>query len=176
MGPQSIVLDPSQNCLQPHIVMHEIGHAIGFYHEHSRPDRNKYVEIIYSNIDMIDPKLRNDYRLLNRSEVNSLGVGYDYNSIMHYDRYRTIVDSNGSYVRLEIIRPRDPNITIGEARGLSPLDIIQTNKFYSCSKLYMLSKRSAVCCLITAVLWILYLQCVQLRHTPRCCQQHKILV
>ena len=149
MGPQSIVLDPSRNCLQPHVVMHEIGHAIGFYHEHSRPDRNKYVKIIYRNID---PKFWNDYRLLNQSEVDSLGVGYDYNSIMHYDRYRSTVDSNGSYVRLETIRPRDPNITIGEARGLSPLDIIQTNKLYSCSKLYMLSKRSAVCCLITAVL------------------------
>ena len=142
MGPQSIVLDPSQNCLQPHVVMHEIGHAIGFYHEHSRPDRNKYVKIIYRNID---PKFWNDYRLLNQSEVDSLGVGYDYNSIMHYDRYLGTVDSNGSYVRLETIRPRDPNITIGEARGLSPLDIIQTNKLYSCSKLYMLSKRSAVC-------------------------------
>ena len=110
------------------------------------------MEIIYSNISRIDPTLQKEYILLNLSEVNSLGVGYDYNSIMHYDRYLGTVDSNGSYVRLETIRPRDPNITIGEARGLSPLDIIQTNKLYSCSKLYMLSKRSAVCCLITAVL------------------------
>ena len=120
--------------------MHEIGHAIGFYHEHSRPDRDEYVEIIYSNIDMLDPTFRKDYRLLNPSEVNSLGVGYDYNSIMHYNRYRSVVDSN---VKLEVIRPRDPNITIGEAHGLSPLDVIQTNRLYSCSKLivyYMLPK------------------------------------
>ena len=115
--------------------MHEIGHAIGFFHEHSRPDRDEYVEIITSNIDMIDTKFWNDYTLLDPSEVNSLGVGYDYNSIMHYDRYRSTVDSNGQYVRLETIRPRDPNITIGQAYGLSPLDIIQTNRLYSCSKL-----------------------------------------
>ena len=115
--------------------MHEIGHAIGFFHEHSRPDRDEYVEIITSNIDMIDPTLQKEYRLLNSSEVNSLGVGYDYNSIMHYDRYYGTVDSNGQYIEKEIIRPKNPNITIGEARGLSPLDIIQTNRLYSCSKL-----------------------------------------
>lgn len=156
MGAQSIVLDPSQNCLQPSVVMHEIGHAIGFYHEHSRPDRDEYVEIIYSNIDMLDPTFRKDYRLLNPSEVNSLGVGYDYNSIMHYNRYRSVVDSN---VKLEVIRPRDPNITIGEAHGLSPLDVIQTNRLYSCSKLtvyYMLPKESAACCLSTSHEFCIY--------------------
>ena len=135
MGAQSIVLDPSKNCPQPHIVMHEIGHAIGFYHEHSRPDRDEYVEIITSNIDMIDPGLQGEYQLLETSRINSLGVGYDYNSIMHYDRYLGTVDSNGQYIQKEIIRPKDPNITVGEARGLSLLDIIQTNLLYSCSKL-----------------------------------------
>ena len=135
MGAQSIVLDPSKNCPQPHIVMHEIGHAIGFYHEHNRPDRDEYVKIITDNIDKLDPEFQDQYDRLKTSWVNSLGVGYDYNSIMHYGRYFGIVNSNGSYVRLETIQPRDPNITVGEARGLSPLDIIQTNRLYSCSKL-----------------------------------------
>jgi len=34
------------------IVEHEIMHALAFYHEHSRPDRDDHVNIIDSNIQL----------------------------------------------------------------------------------------------------------------------------
>ena len=57
----------------------------GFYHEHTRTDRDKYVTIKWKNIPA-DWK-HNFVRCNQRGQrCNDLKVGYDYGSIMHYSR------------------------------------------------------------------------------------------
>lgn len=44
------VLSIGVYCDRLAIVEHEILHALGFYHEQSRPDRDDYVKIVFENI------------------------------------------------------------------------------------------------------------------------------
>ena len=63
--------------------------------------------------------------------MDSLGVPYDYNSIMHYSKYAFAKPGKAT------ISTKESNIPIGRAPELSRLDIIQTDLLYKdqCSKL-----------------------------------------
>uniref|UniRef100_A0A8C7UD86 Metalloendopeptidase n=1 Tax=Oncorhynchus mykiss TaxID=8022 RepID=A0A8C7UD86_ONCMY len=80
-GPQAISI--GKNCDKFGIVVHELGHVIGFWHEHTRPDRDEHVSIIRDNI-----QAGQEYNFLKMEpgEVDSLGEVYDFDSIMHYAR------------------------------------------------------------------------------------------
>uniref|UniRef100_A0A8C2U7F5 Metalloendopeptidase n=1 Tax=Coturnix japonica TaxID=93934 RepID=A0A8C2U7F5_COTJA len=80
-GPQAISI--GKNCDKFGIVAHELGHVVGFWHEHTRPDRDQHVTIIRENIQQ-----GQEYNFLKMEagEVNSLGETYDFDSIMHYAR------------------------------------------------------------------------------------------
>lgn len=48
-GPQPVSLQ-TDKCLSIGTIQHELLHIVGFRHEQNRPDRNNYIEVIYSNI------------------------------------------------------------------------------------------------------------------------------
>ena len=124
------------SCFAFYTALHELGHAIGFYHEQSRPDRDQYVDIIYNNIK---PGAEPQFERLDEDEVDSLGVGYDYNSIMHYDPHLFAIN----YTR-DTIAALDPTIPVGLNRVLSQLDILQTNLLYKCSSKALLSMNNCI--------------------------------
>jgi hypothetical protein len=72
------------NCAAYHIVLHELGHALGLAHEHQRMDRDQYIEIHKENLD--DPFAGFGFKLNFQLQKTDLLVPYDFLSIMHYRR------------------------------------------------------------------------------------------
>jgi hypothetical protein len=60
---------------------HELGHVLGFHHEHQRWDRDRFVTIHYENIK---PGRAHDYDWIAQTNWLVSGLPYDYRSIMHY--------------------------------------------------------------------------------------------
>ena len=106
-------------CFSLSIVVHEIGHAIGFWHEQSRPDRDKHVNIHRENIED-----GYDHNFDKRTDVDSLGVTYDFNSVMHYSS--TAFAKSGTVT----ISAKEKDLPFGRVPELSPLDIKQANLLY----------------------------------------------
>ncbi|CAG9559561.1 unnamed protein product [Danaus chrysippus] len=127
-GAQAISI--GKNCDKFGIVVHELGHVVGFWHEHTRPDRDRHVQIIRDNI-MTGQEY--NFNKLTEEEVNSLGQTYDYDSIMHYARNTF---SKGTFLDtilpLEVHGKKRPEI--GQRVRLSVSDIAQTNLLYKCAK------------------------------------------
>ena len=121
--PQEISIS-GQDCENVGHMLHEIGHAIGFWHEHVRPDRDKFVKLKESNID---PHSLHNFEKKNLTEINSLGERYDYNSIMHYSP-RSFSRDNEKRTIIPVAKFQ----SIGQREQLSISDIRQANKLYSC--------------------------------------------
>jgi hypothetical protein len=99
--------------------IHEIGHAVGLWHEQSREDRDLFVTINWQNIQS------GMAAQFNQHIVDGDDWGpYDYGSIMHYPRNAFSV--NGQ----DTITPTDPNAQIGQRNGLSQGDIGAVRSMY----------------------------------------------
>ena len=144
-GRQTINMNSVHGCGIGTIV-HEIGHAIGFWHEQSRPDRDNYIQIYLTNV----ARTRcHNFMKREDSEVDSRGSEYDYGSVMHYQLtkyarccgYHTMSVKNQTAYRAQG-RPiighwsDQTGETIGSWRGISTRDAQQTNRLYmdSCPK------------------------------------------
>ncbi len=99
-------------------VVHEIGHAIGIFHEHTRPDRDNFITVNWNNI--YSNKTENFDILIDAEAIGS----YDYGSIMHYGE--RFFSNNGQ----STISVPD-NVSIGQRIALSASDIAAANQMYA---------------------------------------------
>ncbi|XP_071325719.1 meprin A subunit beta-like isoform X5 [Trachinotus anak] len=108
------------------IVEHEFLHALGFFHEQSRYDRDDHVTIAFENIQ---GGRENNFRKVSKKDSTTGGVPYDYWSVMHYGK------NAFSYGNGFTIITKDPKFqdVIGQRLEVSPTDIQELNLRYKCN-------------------------------------------
>ncbi|KAK6734662.1 hypothetical protein RB195_018074 [Necator americanus] len=123
VGYSSQQISIGYGCTSLGTVTHEIGHALGFFHEQGRYDRDAYVSIDSQNIQN---GYLSQFTKQSRSSMEDYGVGYDYGSVMHYDQFS--FSSNGR----STIKTLDNNYqqTIGQREGPSFMDVKRINLAY----------------------------------------------
>jgi len=114
-----------RGCEHKGIVIHELMHAIGFYHEQSRYDRDNYVRINFNNIRS---GKENNFKKQSRKKVTGLGLPYDYDGVMHYGAYAFAKDRSIP----TIVKIGNTGGPIGQRKGFSKTDLEQINILYDC--------------------------------------------
>lgn len=137
-GMQQVTL--GQGCVTVGIVEHELMHALGFVHEQSRTDRDRYIRVNYQNIrrgkfffssfDFVinfffsNLGLEQNFRKYSVEEITTLNEPYDYGSVLHYGS-TAFTNGNGP-----TIEPLEGGTEIGQRVGFSQIDLAKINKLY----------------------------------------------
>ena len=120
-GEQFVYLTASGNCSRRTLV-HEIGHTVGLWHEHSRNDRDTWIRVNYANV--LDGQAYNFIDAVGKSEGR-----YDYCSVMHYGTYAF---SKNRLPTLQLLKPSHCAQQVGSADVLSRGDVTAAARLSSC--------------------------------------------
>jgi len=125
-GKQQISLQRN-GCVYEGIVIHEFMHAMGFFHEQSRYDRDQYVTINWNNICC---DAGSNFGIASVDYSTQLDQPYDYNSIMHYGETDFSIDRRNG---LKTIVAKDGTTPLGQRDGLTQIDIAKNLNLYQCT-------------------------------------------
>jgi hypothetical protein len=118
-GRQEIVL--ANNCTMGNVI-HEIGHAVGLLHEHTRQDRDSFIRINWGNILAGQS---DNFQRYDLSGINGFDSGgFDFGSVMMYDSFAHTANGQATITRLD-------GTTFGSQRnGLAAGDLQLVNWMY----------------------------------------------
>lgn len=103
--------------------IHEIGHAIGLYHEHTRADRNTYVTVNFNNIQ--SNRVNNFQTYIQRgTDGNDYTSTLDFGSIMMYSSFAFTNNNQPT------ITKKDGSTFTTQRNGLSSADLSGINQMY----------------------------------------------
>jgi len=126
------VINLGEGCLEWSTIEHQLLHALGQVHEHTRPDRDDHVVI---NPDNIQPGKEHNFVKRSRGQgsedVAGVEGSYDLYSLLHYpgtawskdQRSETITPVNKLYVQ------------VGSTGGMTMTDMVELNLNYLCPEI-----------------------------------------
>ena len=113
-----------QGCLSGGIMVHEMIHALGYDHMQNHIDRDRYVQILWNNIQ---PQDRHNFEKVNPGNFGNFGTSYDPYSVMHYFRNAFGINRRDTIVPLD---SRFANV-IGQQK-ISSGDVTRLRNMYGC--------------------------------------------